>query len=88
MKWFLKEFSRNNYAIDIKIKEIDNLSRTINRSFYTLGMSLIACIFILCGTLFVRDIEVVSIYDIPVLSWIFWSFASYLLVRITTLRRY
>jgi ubiquinone biosynthesis protein len=88
MKWFLKEFSRNNYAIDIKIKEIDNLSRTINRSFYTLGMSLIACIFILCGTLFVRNTEVTSIYDIPILSWIFWSFASYLLVRITTLRRY
>lgn len=88
MKWFLKEFSRNNYALDIKIKEIDNLSRTINRSFYTLGMSLIACIFILCGTLFVRDIDVASVYDIPVLAWVFWSFASYLLVRIATLRRY
>lgn len=88
MKWFLKEFSRNNYAIDIKIKEIDTLSRSINRSFYTLGMSLIACIFILCGTLFVRNIEVTSVYDIPALAWIFWSFASYLLVRIATLRRY
>lgn len=88
MKWFLKEFSRNNYAIDIKIKEIDNLSRSINRSFYTLGMSLIACIFILCGTLFVRNIEVTTVYDIPALAWIFWSFASYLLVRIATLRRY
>ena len=88
LKWFLKEVSKNNYAIDIRIKEVDNLSRSIGRSFYLLGMSLLASVFILCGTLFVRNVNVLSIYDIPILSWIFWAFASYLLIRITTLRKY
>jgi ubiquinone biosynthesis protein len=88
LKWFLKEVSKNNYAIDIRIKEVDELSRSIGRSFYLLGMSLLASVFILCGTLFVRNVNVLSIYDIPLLSWIFWAFASYLLIRITTLRKY
>jgi ubiquinone biosynthesis protein len=88
LKWFLKEVSKNNYAIDIRIKEVDELSRSIGRSFYLLGMSLLASVFILCGTLFVRNVNVLSLYDIPILSWIFWAFASYLLIRITTLRKY
>ena len=88
LKWFLKEVSKNNYAIDIRIKEVDELSRSIGRSFYLLGMSLLASVFILCGTLFVRNVNVLSIYDIPLLSWIFWAFAGYLLIRITTLRKY
>jgi len=88
MKWFLKEVSRNNYALEIKIKEVDNLSKSISRSFFLLGLSLLACVFILCGTLFVRNVNVLSVYDIPLLSWIFWCFAGYLLLRITTLKRY
>lgn len=88
IRWFLKETSKNNYALEIKIKEVDQLSKGINRSFYLLGLSLLACIFILCGSLFVRNVDILSIYDIPMLSWIFWSFAAYLLIRITTLRKY
>ena len=88
LKWFLRETSKNNYAIELKIKEVDNLSRSINRSFYTLGMSLLACVFILCGSLFTLNINVTSVYDVPVLSWIFWSSAAYLLIRIATRRRY
>jgi ubiquinone biosynthesis protein len=88
IKWFLKEISKNNYALEIRIKEVDTLSKSISRSFYILGMSLLASVMILCGTLFVRNVNIVSVYDIPLLSWIFWGFASYLLVRITIMRRY
>jgi ubiquinone biosynthesis protein len=88
IKWFLKEVSKNNYALEIRIKEVDNLSKSISRSFYLLGMSLLASVLILCGTIFVRNVSVLSIYDIPLLSWIFWGFAGYLLVRITLMRRY
>ena len=88
IKWFLKEFSKNNYSFELRIKEIDSLSRSINRSFFLLGLAMLACVFILCGSLFVRNINVISVYDIPILSWIFWSFAAYLLIRITTLRKY
>jgi ubiquinone biosynthesis protein len=88
LKWFLKEVSKNNYALEIRIKEVDNLSRSISRSFFLLGLSLLASVFILCGTLFVKNVNVLSIYDIPILSWVFWFFASYLLIRIATLKKY
>ena len=88
IKWFLKEISKNNYALEIRIKEVDTLSKSISRSFYILGMSLLASVMILCGTLFVRNVNIISVYDIPLLSWIFWGFASYLLVRITIMRKY
>ena len=88
IRWFLRESSKNNYALELKIKEIDHLSKSINRSFYLLGVSLIASVFILGGVLFVKDVQVANLYDVPPLSWIFWSFATYLLIRITTLRKY
>ncbi len=88
LKWFLKETSKNKYALDIRISEIDNLSKSINRSFYLLGISLISCVFIFSGVFFIRNIDINRFSDIPPLSWIFWAFASYLLVRITTLRKY
>jgi ubiquinone biosynthesis protein len=88
MKWFLKEISKNNYALDLNIKQVDELSRSINRSFYSLGMALLASIFILCGSLFIKDLQVLSAHDVPILTWIFWGFAAYLIVRIATLKRY
>jgi ubiquinone biosynthesis protein len=88
IRWFLRESSKNNYALELKINEIDHLSKSINRSFYLLGVSLIASVFILGGVLFVKDVQVANLYDVPPLSWIFWSFATYLLIRITTLRKY
>jgi ubiquinone biosynthesis protein len=88
IRWFLKEASKNNYSLELRIKGIDQLSKNVSRSFYLLGLSLLASIFILCGSIFVRNVQVVSFYDVPLLSWVFWSFATYLLIRIATLRKY
>ena len=88
LKWFLKETSANNYSLEFRIRDLNKLTSGIGRSFYGLGLSFMASIFILCGALFVRNINVLTIYDIPTLSWIFWSFAAYLMVRIALLRKF
>lgn len=88
MKWFLKEVSKNNYSAEIRLRDFDQLNRNISRSFYTLGMSVLAGISLIVGAVFVRNIEVYAFRDVPPLTWIFWSFAVYLLVRITTLKRF
>lgn len=88
LKWFLKESSKNNYSAEIRIRDLDRLSKGINRSFYTLGLSLMACVFILCGSLFVRNIEILKLSDIPVISWIFWGVATYMMGRVALLRKY
>ncbi len=88
LRWFLKESSKNNYAIELRIKEVDRFSKSVSRSLYVLGLSLMACVFILCGTVFVRNTLVMTVYDIPPLSWIFWGAAAYLMIRITLLKKY
>jgi ubiquinone biosynthesis protein len=88
LKWFLKEVSRNNYSIELRIRDLDKVSKSINRSFYSLGLSLLACVFVLSGTVFVRNIQVTALSDVPLLSWIFWGLASYLMVRIALLRKF
>lgn len=88
MKWFLKEVSRNNYAIEHRIRGLEDVSNQMSRALYILGLSLLAGICILSGTLFALNREVVSFHDIPVISWIFWAFSGYILIRITTLRKY
>ncbi|HXH73369.1 MAG TPA: AarF/UbiB family protein [Bacteriovoracaceae bacterium] len=88
LKWFLKETSRNGYSMEIRVRDLDKFSKSMARSFFVLGLSLLACIFILCGTVFVRDISVYHLYDIPPLTWIFWGAAAYFLVRITTLKKF
>lgn len=88
LKWFLKESSQNNYSLELRVRDFESLSKSINRSLYTLSLSLLAAIFILCGSLFVKDLHLLSFRDIPALSWVFWGFAAYLMVRIALLRKY
>jgi ubiquinone biosynthesis protein len=88
LKWFLKETSRNNYSVEVRIREIDQLSKGINRSFYTLSLAILAAVFIACGTLFVKNAQTIGFDDIPMISWIFWGAASYLMIRIALLRKF
>lgn len=88
LKWFLKEASKNNYSVELRIRDMDKLSKGINRSLYSLGMSLMACVFIFCGAMFVRNIDVTSFSDIPALTWVFWVMALYFMARIALMKRF
>lgn len=88
LKWFLKESSKNNYAIEIRVRDFEKLSKGLNRSFYILGLSILACVFVLCGSIFIRNINVTHLTDVPVLSWIFWGVAAYLMARIALLKKF
>ncbi|MFL5784375.1 MAG: ABC1 kinase family protein [Bacteriovoracaceae bacterium] len=88
MKWYLKEMSKNNYAAELRIRGLEDVSNQMSRALYILGLSIVAGICILSGTLFAHNREFSTFYDIPVISWVFWSFSAYLLVRIITLRKY
>lgn len=88
LKWFLKESSKNNYSAEIRIRDFERLSKGLNRSFYILGLSLMAAVFILCGSLFIKNPEITKLSDIPILSWIFWSIAAYMMGRVALLRKF
>jgi ubiquinone biosynthesis protein len=88
LKWFLKEASRNNYSLEFRIKDLDQLSKGINRSFYTLSLAVLAAVLIICGSLFIKNAQVAGLNDIPVISWVFWGGAAYMMMRIALLRKF
>jgi len=88
VKWFIKEISRNDYSFEFRVRGLDEFSKDISRSLFILGLSLLAAISILCGTVFVRNISVYQFSDIPPLTWVFWGGAAYFLLRIATLRKF
>lgn len=88
VKWFLRETSKNNYALEFKLRNFDRFSKGLFRSIYSLGLSLLACVFILCGAIFARNTTIVSLYDVPILSYIFWAFGGYFLIRISMFRKF
>jgi ubiquinone biosynthesis protein len=88
MKWYLKEMSKNNYATELRVRGLEDFSKQMSRALYILGLTVLGGICILSGTLFALNRELSTIYDIPIISWVFWAFAGYLLVRISTLRKY
>jgi ubiquinone biosynthesis protein len=88
VKWFIKEISRNDYSLEMRIRGLDEFSKDISRSLFILGLSLLAAISILCGTVFVRNISVYQFSDIPPLTWVFWGGGGYFLLRIATLRKF
>ncbi len=87
MRWFLKEISKNNYAIELRISDLDKHTKSITKSFGLLGLALIDCVCILTGALFVKDINVQTFSDIPILTWVFWTMGFYLFIRITLFRK-
>ncbi len=87
MRWFLKEISKNNYAVELRISDLGKHTKSIARSINFLGLALITCVCILTGALFVKDRVIMSFADIPTLAWVFWGIAFYLFVRITLFRK-
>jgi ubiquinone biosynthesis protein len=88
LKWFLKESSRNNYSLELRIRDLDQLGKSISRSLFILAQSFLACVCLLIGAIFIRNVDVRTFYDIPPLTWIFWATAAYLMVRMTLLRKF
>jgi ubiquinone biosynthesis protein len=88
IKWFLKEASRNNYSMEIRIRDMEDLQKGMSRSLYVLGITFLAGIFALCGALFVMNHPVYHLRDVPVMSWIFWALSLYFIVRSATLKKY
>jgi ubiquinone biosynthesis protein len=88
IKWFLKETSRNNYSLELRLRDLDKVSGSLARAFYLLGLALIGSVFTLSGVMFVRNVQVLSFYDIPVLSWIFWGLAAIAFIRISMLKKF
>ena len=81
LTWVLKEFAKKNYRLDIEVKGLDRELNILTRSIYFFALALLSSAFFLAGTLIVQDITVTSLEDLPILTILFWGFASVVLGR-------
>ncbi|MBY0516151.1 MAG: hypothetical protein K2P81_04545 [Bacteriovoracaceae bacterium] len=88
LKWFMREQARRGYAFELKIQGADTYVRSISRSLYFLGLSLLSGTFIIVGTLPILGKEPQHIAEVPTISWIFWGLAALTLFRSFWLKKY
>lgn len=75
LRWFLKDFSKKNYAFEIKHTGHEKAVNRISGSLVFLGMSLVSSFLFISGTIIIMHKETITVETIPNVTWIFWSLA-------------
>lgn len=88
LKWYLREQAKRGYATEMKITGADSYVKSISRSLYFLGLSMLTSVFILVGTIPLIGKSPERLADIPSLSWFFWGIGMAILSRSFFLRKY
>lgn len=74
LDWFLKEFSKNNYAMDFRIRGLNKEVNTISKSVQFLALLIFSSATLLMGLFFIED-KNISFSTLPLMTLVFWSFA-------------
>ena len=73
LKWFLKDFAKKNYQIEIKQTGYETQLKRIAGSIRFLGFTIFSMSLILSGVFLNNGKEITSYSDISVISYIFWA---------------
>jgi ubiquinone biosynthesis protein len=79
VNWFLREFSKNNYSFDIKIKSLSRDIFYAARSIQFLAHVIGACSLLFMGLYFVED-KSSEFNNLPFMTTFFWILATLLFV--------
>lgn len=80
-KWFLKDFSRNDYTFQVKTKGYEKELERLSNSLVFLGVNFICGILIYSGSRFISEPNVLSMESIPQMTWVLWIVAFLLFFR-------
>lgn len=75
LRWFLREFSRKNYALEVVERGYEKSYRKLAHSMFFLGTSFLSGVFGFSGVYLIRDLKIDSLAAIPAASWVFWMLA-------------
>mgnify|MGYP001302062375 CR=1 FL=1 len=81
LKWWLKDFSRKNYQFHIKNHGYERHLKKISRSINFGSYSIFASILILSGSLLVPKGAKMDFFEIPNISFAFWTIGFLLFYR-------
>jgi len=88
LKWFMREQARRGYAFELKLQGADDYVKSVSRSLYFLGLSLLAGTFILVGAMPLMGKSPEAFSQIPTMTWVFWGIAALILFRSLVLKKY
>jgi ubiquinone biosynthesis protein len=88
MKWFLREHAKRGYAFELKVQGADSYVKSVSRSLYFLGLSLLSGTFVIVGALPFIGNNPEKLSQVPTMSWIFWGLAVVTLFRSLVLKKY
>ena len=86
MRWFMREFSKRNYAFETKVSGHEASFRHLSASINFLGISVVSGLLIMAGTSMIdKSFGPITVASVPSLTWFCWSLA--LLLFLTSLWR-
>lgn len=88
LKWFMREQARRGYAFELKLQGADDYVKSVSRSLYFLGLSLLSGTFILVGAMPLMGKSPEAFSQIPTMTWVFWGIAALILFRSLVLKKY
>ena len=77
INWFLKEFAKNNYSFDIKIKNLNRDLSYAARSIQFLGHIIGSSSLLMIGVYFIED-KSIHFNELPFMTTFFWILAGLL----------
>jgi len=87
IRWLLKEFAKKKYRLDIQVVGVNDQLNLLTRAMLFLGLVVFSSTFFICGIFFLKDVEVINVRTIPVITWIFWVVATLTFMRASFLAR-
>ena len=88
LKWFLKESAKRGYALELKVQGADDYVKSVSRSLYFLGLSVLSGTLIMAGMLPLIGKTPEHLSAIPSLTWVLWGLAAVTLFRSLVLKKY
>lgn len=71
MNWFLREFSKNNYSFDVRIKSFSRDFNYVSKSLQFVGHIVFASTLLALGTFFIED-KATTFNTLPFMTTVFW----------------
>jgi len=75
LRWFLKEFSKRNYALEVVQRGYEKEFKSLIGSIGFLGFSFVSGVLGFSGVYLLKGMSIDSVSSIPVLVWVFWVLA-------------
>ncbi len=81
LKWFLKDISKKNYAVEIRLTGYEKSFIKIFSSVVFLSFSLLSAVFIFSGLFFIEDKQNISFSGLPTITLVFWTIGLAIILR-------